>query len=231
MRYTFLSPMWLPWVPVHAVSDISHRHLYSCLVVYIQKVPQELICKVCSISPSSYIVLGTPIWIFNLKEKMILSSTYFLLVNFKYYLFSCILPFLPSRHFYLFSCLLSQASVHCLNQRSFVMFIPKIWENNVKRFWVFISHCRFPGKLLGKVWDIHTHFMSPTESQSETPISLLHIFLLWLSQICPFTYFLPYVHVHCQNQPVKHKHCNLVTHIVPQLPAQHAPVCPCLSAE
>lgn len=59
-------------------------------------------------------------------------------------------------------------------------------------------------------------------SLSETPTSLLHVFLLWLSQIGAFTYFLPYMHVHCQNQPGKHKYCNAVIHIAPQLaPCAH----------
>lgn len=79
-----------------------------CPVVYIQKVSQEFICKVCPL-PLPYFVLGTPKWIFNwkVKEKIRLSSTYFLLGNFKNGFFSCTLPLFFFQTFFMspVSCL------------------------------------------------------------------------------------------------------------------------------
>lgn len=167
-------------------------------VVYIQKVTQEFICKVCPL-PLSHSVSGTLKWIFNWKEKMWFSSTYFLLVNFKNYLFSCTLPFF-FQTFFLFP-VSSQPFVHCLNQRAFGMSTPKIRKNNVKRFWAFIHCCSFPGKPVGvhrKLWDTRMpHSMSSSKSQHETSLSL-HVFLLWISQIGPFTYFSPYMQARYQ---------------------------------
>ena len=201
-----------------------------CSVVYIQKIPQEFMCKACLL-PLSYFISSTIKWIFNQKEKMRLSSTYFLLVNFKNYLFSCILPLFLLPDFFPIPYPLSQAFLHCLNQRSFVMSTPKIWKNNVKRFWVFIHHCRFVGNLLACMGSFETP--APLITWTLLNLSLRHQFP------CMFSFSRSHKLVHSLISDLTCMHTaknslwnpNTIALLFTLLPNCHSHVYQCLNAD